>query len=208
MADMTPAVVMSENGWVTEQQQAPVKPVLSAAAAKRANASVRGMILALLCSVLVFIPVVLINPANRAETFDRNIDVAAIAQQAAGTAGYTPLAVGLPEGWTSNYARWNVGSSDGVPNWEVGYLTPGGQFIGLTQTNNANDTWISQRTDQAPVTGARTIAGVDFELRDRPDSDTSLVARIDGSTVLLKGTAELEEFDVLGTAIVEDLRGS
>lgn len=206
MADMTPAVVMSENGWVTEQQQAPFKPVLSAAAAKRANASVRGMILALVCSVLVFIPVVLINPANRAETYARDVDVPTIAQQASGSAGYVPLAVELPEGWTSNYARWNVGSSDGVPNWEVGYLTPGKQFIGLTQTTNANATWISQRADEAPVTGVRTIAGVDFELRDRPSGDTTLVAQVNGSTILLKGTAGLEEFDVLGTAAVEDLR--
>lgn len=190
---------------MNEVQDSPVKPVLTPAAAKRANASVIGMVLALLVSVLAFGAVVLLNPANRAETYQRNVDVAAIAVQARSDAGFAPLAATLPEGWRSNYARWNAGTADGVPNWEVGYLTPGGNFIALTQTVKANSTWLAQRTEQAPVTGSRDVGGLPWELRDKPRDDTSLILDYRGTTVLLRGIADLAEFDVLGGAVVTEL---
>ncbi|HXF01582.1 MAG TPA: DUF4245 domain-containing protein, partial [Arthrobacter sp.] len=113
-------------------------------------------------------------------------------------------AVDLPEGWTSNYARWNTGGTAQVPAWEVGYLTPGEQYIGLIQTNKANPTWIGQVTNNAPVTGDRK-AGATWELRDAGEGERSLVLKRGKDTVILSGTAELDEFDVLATAVVKAL---
>ena len=70
----------------------PVKPVIPAAAAKRANASVIGMIIALVLSIAAFLPVVLMNPQPKSEGYRPDIDVASVARNAADVAGFTPAA--------------------------------------------------------------------------------------------------------------------
>lgn len=155
--------------------------------------------------VALFLAIFALNPASKAEVYEHNVDVAKIAERAAGPAAFKPLAPQLPDGWRSNFARWDSAEGSGVGSWEVGYLTPGDQFIELSQTVDANPTWISVQTEKAPVTGKRNIAGVTWELRDRPDDDASLIAEIGGSTVVLRGTADLSEFDVLATKVSQDL---
>lgn len=182
----------------------PVKPVLTAKQANRAKAPVVGMLLAVGLTLAVLLPVMFLNPGSKPEVYKRNIDVPGVALQAESTAGYLPLAVDLPDGWTSNYARWNTGGTAQVPAWEVGYLTPGGEYIGLVQTDKANPTWIGQATDYAPVTGDRK-AGASWELRDAGKGERSLVLERGDVTVILSGTAELDEFDVLATAVVKEL---
>src|SRR6478609_5999172 len=106
----------------------PVKPVIRAAAAKRANASVIGMIIALVLSIAAFLPVVLMNPAPKSDGYRPSIDVAGIAANAAGVAGFTPVAPQAGDGYRANYARWESGIATGVATWEVGYLTPKDSF--------------------------------------------------------------------------------
>jgi hypothetical protein len=187
-----------------ESTDVPVKPVLTAKQANRAKAPVVGMLIAVGLTLAVLLPVMFLNPGSKPEVYQRNIDVPGVALQAESTAGYLPLSADLPEGWTSNYARWNTGGTAQVPAWEVGYLTPGNQYIGLIQTDKANPTWISQATDNAPVTGERTV-GAAWELRDAGEGERSLVLERDGFTVILSGTADLDEFDVLATAVVDEL---
>ena len=180
--------------------------MLTAKQANRAKAPVVGMLMAVGLSLAVLLPVMFLNPGSKPGVYERNIDVPGVALQAESTAGYLPLAVDLPAGWTSNYARWNTGGTAQVAAWEVGYITPGEEYIGLIQTDKANPTWIGQATDNAPVTGDRD-AGATWELRDAGAGERSLVLEQDGFTVILTGTAELDEFDVLATAIVEELDG-
>ncbi len=174
--------------------------------AKRASATARGMLIATGATIAVVLPVYFLNPTYTAETYRRDIDVATIARQAAGDAGYLPASPALPEGWSSNYARWVTGRSDGVDFWEVGFLTSNTGFIQLTQTDDANPTWVAQRIGDAQVSGTRTIAGLEWELLDAPDGDTVLRSDVDGATVILNGEAALSEFDTVGTAVVEDVR--
>jgi hypothetical protein len=188
----------------TGAAELPAKPVLTAKQANRAKAPVVGMLLAVGLTLAVLLPVMFLNPGSKPEVYKRNIDVPGVALQAKSTAGYLPLAVDLPAGWSSNYARWNTGGTAGVPAWEVGYLTPGHEYIGLVQTDKANPTWISQATDNAPVTGDRK-AGASWELRDSGKGERSLVLEHGDVTVILSGTAELDEFDVLATAVVKEL---
>ena len=82
-----------------------VKPVIAAGAAKRATASVVGMLLAMLSTVAIVLVIVWLNPQQKAESYRSNIDVAAVSADAADTAGFTPVAPVLPEGWSANYAR-------------------------------------------------------------------------------------------------------
>ncbi len=197
---------MSETQPESRQTEETVTPVLTAKQAKRANATVIGMLIATGLTLALCLVPVLLNPAPKTQA--RNVDVAAAANQAAGDAGYSPLAVDLPEGWTANYARWNAGSNDGVPNWEVGYVTPETEFIELTQTNAANPTWIFQTTGDSSVAGERPAGGVTWELRDSSNGEPAMVADIEGTTVILSGSADLAEFDVLAEHVVKDLRGN
>ncbi len=179
---------------------------LTPSQAKRTSATARGMLIATGATIAVVLPVYFLNPTYTAETYRRDIDVSTVARQAAGDAGYLPASPTLPEGWSSNYARWVTGRSDGVDFWEVGFLTPDTGFIQLTQTDDANPTWVAQRIGDAQVSGTRTIGGLEWELLDAPDGDTVLTADVDGATVILNGEATLSEFDTAGTAVVEDVR--
>ena len=186
--------------------QPPVKPVLTAGAAKRANASVIGMIIALVLSIATFLPIVLMNPSPKSDGYRPDINVSAVARNAADVAGFTPAAPEAGETFRANYARWESGTGSGVPTWEVGYLTPKESFIGLVQTRQSNPTWLLQQVKSAPVTGTRSAGGRDWELRDTGKGEKSMVL-LDGggTTVILSGSAQLEEFTALAAAVVKDL---
>lgn len=186
----------------------PAKPVLRAAAAKRANASVIGMIIALVLSIGAFLPVVLMNPSPKSDGYRPDINVSAIAKNAADVAGFTPVAPETDDTFRSNYARWESGSGSGVATWEVGYLTPKESFIGLVQTRQGNPTWLLQQTKSAPVTGTRNAGGRDWQLRDTGKGEKSMVLDYRGTTVILTGPAQLEEFSVLAAAVVEALESN
>ena len=186
--------------------QPPVKPVLTAGAAKRANASVIGMIIALVVSIAAFLPIVLMNPAPKTDGYRPDINVSAVAQNAADVAGFTPAAPDTSDTFRANYARWESGTGSGVPTWEVGYLTPRESFIALVQTRQSNPTWLLQQVKSAPVTGTRNAGGRDWELRDTGKGEKSMVL-LDaaGTTVVLTGSAQLDEFTTLAAALVKDL---
>ena len=183
----------------------PVKPVIPAAAAKRANASVIGMIIALAVSIAAFLPVVLMNPLPKSDGYRPDIDVPGISRQAADVAGFTPVAPDTGNAFRPNYARWEAGTANGVPTWEVGYLTPKESFIGLVQTSKANPTWLLQLTKNAPVTGTRNAGGQDWELRDTGKGEKSMVLDYRGTTVVLSGAAQLDEFAALADAVVASM---
>lgn len=185
--------------------QTPYKPVIPAKAAKRANASVIGMVIALLVCVGAFLPIVLMNPAPKSDGYRPNVDVSAVAANAKDVAGFTPATPEVGETFSPNYARWESGTGSGVPTWEVGYLTPKQAFIGLTQTRSANPTWILQKVSNAPVTGTRNAGGQEWQLRDTGKGSRSMVLEHRGTTVILSGTAALDEFSALADAVVKSM---
>ena len=201
----TPTTPEAGHGTSPAMAAPPVKPVIPAAAAKRANASVIGMIVALVVSIAAFLPIVLMNPAPKSDGFHPNIDVTAVARNAAGVAGFTPVAPAAGDTFRPNYARWEAGTGTGVPTWEIGYLTPKESFIGLVQTRKANPTWLLQQTKNAPVTGNRNAGGQEWELRDTGKGEKSMVLNHRGTTVVLSGQAQLDEFAVLAAAVVKSL---
>jgi hypothetical protein len=186
--------------------QPPVKPVLTAGAAKRANASVIGMVIALVLSIATFLPIVLLNPSPKSDGYRPDVNVSAVAANAADVAGFTPAAPETGETFRANYARWESGTGSGVPTWEVGYLTPKESFIGLVQTRQSNPTWLLQQVKNAPVTGTRSAGGRDWELRDTGKGEKSMVlSDAGGTTVILTGSAQLDEFTALAAAVVQSL---
>ncbi|WP_223936335.1 DUF4245 domain-containing protein [Arthrobacter sp. StoSoilB5] len=198
-----PEAAAANRNSAPDASDVPYKPVIPAKAAKRANASVIGMIIALVLCVLAFLPVVLMNPAPKGEGFRPAVDVASIARNAADVAGFTPVTPETGDTFRPNYARWESGSGTGVPTWEVGYLTPKEAFIGLTQTTKSNPTWVLQQTGNLPVTGVRNAGGQDWELRDSGKDKRSMVLQYRGTTIILSGTANLDEFATLAAAVVK-----
>lgn len=183
----------------------PFKPTIAAGAAKRANASVIGMLLAIFSTVAIVLTIVWLNPQQKAESYRMDIDVAGIATHAADTAGFQPVAPTLPEGWYANYARWNPAGTDGVAFWDVGYVTASNTFIALRQSITANPTWTASQSDDAPVTGSRTINGHEWEVRDKPKGNRSLILVSGENTIILTGAADFADFDFLATAATDSL---
>nr|WP_232082222.1 DUF4245 domain-containing protein [Arthrobacter sp. SO5] len=185
--------------------QPPVKPVIAPGAAKRANASVIGMFIALVLSIGAFLPIVLMNASPKTDGYRPDVNVSAVARNAADVAGFTPVAPAAGDAFRPNYARWESGAASGVATWEVGYLTPRESFIGLVQTRQSNPTWLLQQVKNAPVTGTRNAGGRDWELRDTGKGEKSMVLVDRGATIILTGTAQLDEFSVLAAAVVTSL---
>lgn len=177
------------------------KPVLTPGAAKRANASVIGMIMALGVSLLVLVPIMLLSANSQSQVHRPTVDVSAVAANAKDTAGFSPAAPALPDGYSANYARWVAGGSDGVSQWDVGYVTPKQQFVSVVQTATANPTWITQQVKDAPKTGTRSAGGVEWTLYDKPGVEKSYVGTVGGTTVIVSGSADFSEFDVVAAAV-------
>ncbi|GHD09624.1 DUF4245 domain-containing protein [Zhihengliuella salsuginis] len=183
------------------------KPILTESQAKRANQSLKGMVISVLLTLAVVIPVMLMNPFNQENNFEPDVDVSAVAAQAAQSADFAPLDPDMPEGWYPNFARWQAGSTDGVAYWEAGYVTDQEGFVWLKQTDAANPTWIAQHAESAPVTGQRQIGGTTWEERSVREDDgapqVTLVGTVDGTTVLLSSDSGPETLEAAALAVLE-----
>jgi hypothetical protein len=188
-----------------DQEAAPT--VAERRAARRANQTTFNLVLALLASlgIVLFLVVVVVRPDMEPKTVDYR-QVGADAQVGIDE----PLAVpDLPEGWSANRAELISGAADGVTRWEIGFLTPEGEYIGLVQGIEANPSWVADQVRGAPSGGTERIGELAWRAYDRRDVDDpgnveyALVAIAGASTIVLGGTASDEEFAVLATAVGE-----
>jgi len=182
----------------------------AASARHRNNQTLLNLVIALIASLgvvaLIFLVVV------RPQQIDRDpIDYRSIAADAQGDVDVPLAAPVLPDGWSANRAELNPAGTDGVRTWQIGFLTPSGQYIGLVQGIDANDTWVSQQTAEAEATDRLLIDDTGWNAYDRRDVDDAgnlayaLVGAFDRSTVVLGGTATDEEFLTLATAVTGEL---
>jgi hypothetical protein len=203
-----PRVVAELGRPETPQETADRKA--AASATRRANQTWFNLVLALLASlaIVAFLVIVVVRPDQSAPKAD--IDWAKTAAEAQGAVSQHLVVPVLPTGWGANRAEYNADTSDGVPTWGIGFLTPKNQYIGLTQGLKANDSWVADQLAKHRATGATTIDGVSWVVYDRRDADDpgnlayALVAEFDGSDVVLAGTASDAEFRTLATAVADD----
>lgn len=220
-----------KNGPVTEQQHtepesaenqtaaagddaAPAEeqptPQLTRSQVKRLSQPMIGMVITMLVTVAAVGAFILMNPEPDVEPYQRDEDVHEAAGFAADTAGFAPLAPDVPEEWSANYARWENRAEQGVSVWEVGYTTGSMNFVGFSQTDEANPTWISAETHAATPSGTTTVEGVVFEVLQGEDDRTYYVLadehnEIDQTAVVLGGDATEEEFETALRAVVDSL---
>jgi hypothetical protein len=178
-------------------------------AARRANQTTFNLVLALLASLglVALLVAVVVRPDSSLPTVDyrqSGADAQASVEE--------PLAVpDLPADWTANRAELVTAPSDGVARWEVGFLTPGGEYIALTQGIDANPSWLADQVRSARASATESYGGLTWDVYDRRDvSDAgnveyALVTTSGASTVVLAGTAAEQEFAVLATAVAKEL---
>lgn len=190
-----------------DQEAAPT--VAERRTARRANQTPFNLVLALLASlgIVLFLVVVVVRPDMEPRTVDFG-EIGAAAQASVDE----PLAVPeLPAEWSANRAELVTDPADGVTRWEIGFLTPEGQYIGLVQGVDANDSWLADQVRSARSEGSDRIGGLTWQVYDRRDAadpgnvEYALVTTSGVSTIVLGGTATDEEFAVLAAAIAEDL---
>ena len=174
----------------------------------RQRQTVQNLVFALGASLLVVLVIVLLVP--RSDTpIERDVDVAAVAEQAEAV-GDDPLAVPeLPDGWRANAAELRTSTVDQVTAWYAGYLTPSNEYIGMYQGLDANPTWIAELLARTLATGTTTIDGVEWTVYDNRDTDNDvgnarygLVTEAGDSTFVVLGTGTPEEFETMATALV------
>ncbi|MFI7481092.1 DUF4245 domain-containing protein [Kocuria sp. M1R5S2] len=185
-------------------------PRITEQQARRLNAPVQGMVISMAVLLLLVLPFVWLQPRPDAQPYRPDVDVAQEASHVADQSPFPPVVPEPGEDWTANYARWNPGAAEGVPYWELGWVTPQGGFVVVVQTSLANPTWLAQQAETIPATSTREAGGVtwDVHVRDASPNQEALTVytgELEGSTLVLRGDAPAAELDHLAAAVAEDL---
>lgn len=142
---------------------------------------------------------------------DEDVHGEAAALHSADVTGYAPLSPQVPEDWTANYARWENRAEHGVDVWEVGYTTTAMNFVGFAQTDDPQPSWLAEEIDHSPRTAEETVEGLTFEVYGEDGEDRQYWVLeedqndVDGTTVVIHGDADDDEFTTAVEAIVESL---
>lgn len=173
-----------------------------------ANNTLFNLVIAIIASlaIVLFIVVVVVRP-DPAPT--ESVDVAQIASQAESATSGPLLAPTIPADWYANKAT--ISTRAEVLTWYVGYVTSSTQFIALNEGIDANPTWQALVLDAALETGTTTIDGITWTVYDQRESDKpgnhayAMATELDGSTIVLHGTASTEEFELLAGSIASEV---
>lgn len=172
----------------------PHKPQLTQSQAKRANQTFKGMVLSLLFTIAAVIPILLMNPMNKANEADRAVNLQEVAEQAAGAADFTPWAPSLGEGEYANFARWQTSAIQEVSYWEFGLVMQDKDFVWVRQVSaeDFNASWLAFITDNAVPTGTQMVGGSEWEQREK-DGETYLISEREDSTLILSSDTSEEQ---------------
>lgn len=177
---------------------------------RRTNQTALNLAIATVVSLVAAIGLVLtvglVDSGSRVEP----VDYVAATQDAQSAFDGALVVPDLPEGWTANYARVSTDAGD-VRSWRIGFVTPEGAFIELVQAFDTNPTWLDHEVRGAATGAPVTIDGVTWTSYDRRDESDpgnvayALVTESDASTIVLAGTADDAEFEVLAAAVAKEL---
>jgi Protein of unknown function (DUF4245) len=120
------------------------------------------------------------------------IDYADTLEQARSQAPYEVLAPRPePPGWRATSVDWELAGP--VRRWQLGFITSGEEFVGLTQSNDSSENVVDEatRADQpgAPV----TIGGDTWQTLTSDEGETAFVYVDDDVTTVVTGTASEDE---------------
>jgi hypothetical protein len=141
----------------------------------------------------------------------RVVDYASELASARVAAPYVVLAPADLDGYRATSVRFTA-TDDGTV-WHLGFVSPLDEYVGLDQTDGAEDDFIDELTEGAsPVGGADSDVELGGRTWERFDGggDTDgervrgLVTSDSGSTVLVSGTADWPELEAMAAALSAD----
>jgi hypothetical protein len=180
------------------------------AAERRAKATVRNLVYSMLVTVGIVLLLILGVPrddSNRVQP----VAYQEVAVSASNAEGRLVLAPEIPAEWFSNAAR--IDNTLGVRGWYVGFVNDDNQFIGLSQAFETNASWESEMLKTNLLEGEIEIAGLTWEIwptrspSNPPGTkEFALKHNFGDSAVVIYGTAERSDFELIATSIAEQLK--
>jgi hypothetical protein len=176
---------------------------------RRRNQTAVNLVAALFASlgIVLFLVLVVVRPDPELP----GVDYVAVAETAQSVIDEPLLVPDLPAGWSANRAQLVRSTADDVPRWEIGLLTPDGEYIALIQGIDANPSWVAGQVAQARAGDPIRIGSIEWTSYDRRDADDpgnvayALVTESGRSTIVLAGTASDAEFAVLAEAVAAEV---
>ncbi len=205
-----PAVVAELGRPETPEETAARKAQNSAN--HRNRQTVNNLVYSLIATVALVIVIVLVVPRGNPTNTTPPVDYAAVAQEAQGSEPDRLLVPSLPEGWKANSAELRTKTADGVDSWYIGLLTPKGEYIGVTQGFDANDSWVADQVAKSRIAGTRDVDGVRWDVYDnrKASSDAGNVAYAlttdaGHSSIIVFGTADDAEFRTVASSLSDQI---
>lgn len=185
----------------------------TASAAHRSNQTVLNLVIALAASLLVVFVIVVVVVRPDQSGPPKAVDWVSVAKDAQQSVATKLVVPRLPKTWSANRAELVDAKSapDGVASWQIGFITPSTQYIGLVQGIKADATWVSSQLKQKKPTGDANFGGFRWQVYDHRTDDNpgnlayALVTTVGDSTVVLAGTGSDAEFATLATEISGEL---
>jgi len=152
--------------------------------------------------VLAIVLVVALLAGRQGGRIERPVDVAGATARAA-AAGLPVSEPQLPSGWEATGARFAPDTTEGLPTWHLGYLTPREGSAVVDVTRGATPSWVQSVTGEGEDQGAREVGGQTWQLIDDGDEPArlSLVREQDDVTTVVSGRARLAELEALAEAV-------
>ena len=132
------------------------------------------------------------------------IDLGATLQADADSVDFPIRRPEVPADWIPNSAsRPSIPGSDS-PVSTVGFVTPSGSYLGLTQSDASEEDLLRFRTDGARTEGqgVESVAGTEWVVYRGENTEPFWVADLGGSRALITGSGNQDEFLALASAVV------
>lgn len=205
-----PAVVAELGRPETPEETAARKAQNSAN--HRNRQTINNLVYSLIATVALVIVIVLVVPRGNPTATQPPVDYASVAQEAQGSQADPLLVPKLPADWTSNSAELRTKTADGVDAWYIGLITPKGEYIGITQGFDANDSWVADQVDKSRIGGTRDIDGVTWDVYDNRKSSSgagnveyALTTNAGHSSIVVVGTADDDEFRTVAASLADQI---
>ena len=180
---------------------------------RRAKQTVNNLLLSLLATAGLVLVLVFIVPRDDSSRIP-HIDYTAVAEQASIASDKNVLAPELPKDWWSNKATWLGQPVDAVPRFEVGFVGPNNQYIGMTQAFGVNPTWLALTLKDVVLVKDVKNSGSEITwsiyqspvVNDPPKTrDIIWAANIGADSIILYGDGSEKEFKDFTVAIEKNL---
>ncbi|MFM6981060.1 MAG: DUF4245 domain-containing protein [Micrococcales bacterium] len=179
---------------------------------RRARQTLNNLLLSLAACAGLVLALILIVPRDDSSRL-QPADYVAIGADAAASSGQPVLIPELiDDSWYASAARWTGTAKDGVASWYVGFVGKNGQYLGLTQAFDSNQTWLALFLKESIQNGSTQVDGITWDIyqavtkNDPPKSrDFAMVAEIDGDQVIVYGTAPEAEFNSFVALVSKDI---